>query len=330
MRPRAGWCALLFTGAALAAGPSQTPYGQRPDVRAFVQEMVRRHSFVEQELTFAFSRARRIAEVLKAVAPPAAERPRSWAAYRATFVSDRHVDAGLDFWRLHRAALARAAAEYGIPQEVIVAIVGIETFYGRNTGRWRVIDALTTLAFDYPPRADFFRAELENYLLYARQTGTDVFSVRGSYAGAIGIPQFMPGSYLKFAVDFDGDGSVDLRASPVDAIGSVANFLKEHGWRPGEPLLLAAEVRGEAYRAYADGAVLPRHTLAELAKAGITARESAPAESLRAALIELETPGQPSEYRLGFENFYVLTRYNRSSFYAAAVVDLALALRAAR
>jgi membrane-bound lytic murein transglycosylase B len=323
------FCALLSCCAALAGDPPQTPYGSRPAVRAFVQEMVRRHGFVERELVFAFSRVRRQAAVLKAVTPPT-ERARSWAEYRATFLDDRRIEAGIEFWRMHRAALERATREYGVPEEVTVAIIGIETFYGRNTGRWRVIDALTTLAFDYPPRAEFFRAELENYLLLARETGTDVFSARGSYAGAIGIPQFMPGSYLKFAVDFDGDGIIDLTANPADAIGSVANFLKQHGWRLGEQVLLAAEIQGEAFRPYADGGVLPRHTLEDLAKAGVAARVAATPKTLKAVLIELETPGRPSEFRLGFENFYVLTRYNRSSFYAAAVADLAAALRAAR
>jgi membrane-bound lytic murein transglycosylase B len=191
-----------------------------------------------------------------------------------------------------------------------------------------VIDALTTLAFDYPPRAPFFRGELENYLVISRDRGNDVFETRGSWAGAIGIPQFMPGSYMKFAVDFDGDGRIDLSNTPADAIGSVANFLKQHGWQPGEPIFLDADVKGEAFRPYADGQVLPRNTLEELAKAGATARSGTAPADLKAALIELESPGRPSEYRLGFDNFYVITRYNRSSFYASAVSDLAAALRA--
>ena len=325
-------CALLLACAAPQAKEpaAQTPYAGRPAVRAFVQDMVGRHGFVERELDYVFARARRLAVALKAVAPPPAGSPRSWAAYRASFVNDRQVGAGLEFWRLNGAALARASREYGVPEEVIVAIIGIETFYGRNMGRWRVIDALTTLAFDYPPRAAFFRGELENFLLFSRESGTDLFSVRGSWAGAIGIPQFMPGSYLKFAVDFDGDGLVDLTANPADAVGSVANFLSQHGWRPGEQLALDAQIKGEAYRSYADGGVLPRHTLEELAKAGVTARAAGASPMLKAALIELESPGGASEFRLGFENFYVVTRYNRSSFYAAAVADLAAALRAAR
>ncbi|MGH8673666.1 MAG: lytic murein transglycosylase B [Burkholderiales bacterium] len=320
--------ALLFSAGSAAAKEPSAPYAGRPEVRAFMQEMVQRHGFVERELAYIFARARRLEVALKAVATPASAR--AWTDYRATFVNDRQVGGGVDFWRQHRKVLERAAKEYGVPEEVIVAIIGIETFYGRHTGRWRVIDALTTLAFDYPPRAPFFRGELENYLLIARDTGTDVFSVRGSWAGAIGIPQFMPGSYLKFAVDFDGDGHVDLSGNPADAIGSVANFLKQHGWKPGEIVVLEAEVKGDAVRAYADGSVLPRHTLEELAKAGATPRVAGAPVGLKAALIELETPGRASEFRLGFDNFYVLTRYNRSSFYATAVSDLAAALRAAR
>ncbi|MBI2754283.1 MAG: lytic murein transglycosylase B [Betaproteobacteria bacterium] len=329
MRLRAGLCALLVSGSALAADRSPAPYGSRPEVRAFVQEMVRRHGFVERELTFAFSRARRIAAALKAVAPPPAERARSWAAYRAVFVNDRRVEAGLEFWRMHDVALARASREYGVPEEVIVAIIGVETFYGRHIGRWRVIDTLTTLAFDYPPRAEFFRGELENYLLFARDSGTDVFSVRGSYAGAIGIPQFMPGSYLKFAVDFDGDGHVDLRDNPADAVGSVANFLKQHGWRPGEHIALPAHVNGTAHRTMLEAGIEPSFRLQDLKQHGVETRTSLALET-PVALIDLETPGTATEYRLGLRNFYVLTRYNRSSFYAAAVADLAAALREAR
>ena len=331
MRLPACICVLLLScGAALAKDPEQAPYGDRADVHAFVRDMVQRHGFVERELGHVFARARRLAVALKAVVPPSAGRARSWTAYRAMFVNERQIGAGIEFWRQHGTALARASREYGVPEEVIVAIIGIETFYGRNTGRWRVIDALTTLAFDYPPRAAYFRGELENFLIFARESDTDVFSMRGSWAGAIGIPQFMPGSYLKFAVDFDGDGLVDLSASPADAVGSVANFLKQHGWRPGEQVLLDARIKGEAYHPYADGGVLPRHTLEELAKAGVTPQSAGTAPAAKAALIELETPGGASEFRIGLENFYVLTRYNRSSFYAAAVADLGAALRAAR
>ncbi|TAK47913.1 MAG: lytic murein transglycosylase B [Betaproteobacteria bacterium] len=308
-----------------AAGPAD--FAARPEVRAFIREMVEQHRFVQHELEFVFSRARREPAILEAIQPPTPQARRPWDAYRAIFVNDRRIQAGAEFWRLHGSALERAQREYGVAAEIVVSILGIETFYGRNTGRWRVVDALATLAFDYPPRAGFFRSELANYLRLARDSGIDVFAVRGSYAGAIGIPQFMPGSYLRFAVDFDGDGAADLRASAADAIGSVANFLKQHGWQADAPVVAAASVSGEGYKAFADGSVEPKHPAAELAKAGVRF-DGVPPEA-HAALIELDNGEAPPEYRLGLANFYVLTRYNRSSFYAAAVADLAAALRAA-
>lgn len=317
---------LAVPGLAHAAPPS---YGKRSDVREFIREMVERHGFVERELEYLFSRARRQEPILQAIQPPTDGRLRAWEDYRAQFVNERRIAAGLEFWRAHRGTLERAARIYGVPEEIIVAIIGVETFYGRNTGRWRVVDALTTLAFDYPPRADFFRGELEAYLLFARETGFDVFSVHGSYAGAIGIPQFIPSSYRRYAVDFDGDGVTDLRGSAADAIGSVANFLVKHGWRAGEAVLMQAAVSGDAHRPYADGGVEPRHPLNELTRAGIQLRAAAPpAHGTPVVLIELVSPGRPSDYRVGLRNFYVLTRYNRSSFYATAVADLAEALRA--
>jgi membrane-bound lytic murein transglycosylase B len=188
-----------------------------------------------------------------------------------------------------------------------------------------VIDALTTLAFDYGPRAQYFKGELEQYLLLAREQGKDAFAMRGSYAGAIGIPQFMPSSTRRYAVDFDGNGAIDLRRSPADAIGSVANFLKEHGWQPGGEVLLGAKVDGDAWRPLADGSVDPKHAPADLRAAGVEV-EGMP-EGVRAVLVELETPDKPSDYRIGLHNFWVLTRYNRSAFYASAVHDLAQALK---
>lgn len=321
--------ALALCRGAFAAPAKPSGYDRRPEVRAFVRELAERHGFVEKELLFLFSRARREQAILKAIKPPPPGHARSWGAYRAIFVNERHIQAGAAFWDEHRGPLARAAQEYGVPEEYVVAIIGIETFYGRNTGRWRVVDALTTLAFDYPPRAAFFRAELENYLLYARDAGIDVFSVHGSYAGAIGIPQFMPGSYRKYAVDFDGDGRTDLRVNAVDAVGSVANFLKQHGWKAGEQVLLPANVAGDAHRAMLEAGIEPKFTLAELRRHGVETRSGLALET-PVALIDLATPGAPTEYRLGLGNFYVLTRYNRSNFYAAAVADLARELRAAR
>jgi len=333
MRLAALSLSLVLAGPAAAAPPKPAPqnvYAKRPEVASFVRDMVQRHGFVERELTWMFARLRRIEPVLQAIQPPTAEKPRSWAEYRAMFVNERRIGAGIAFWNAHRKALERAEAEYGVPAQIIVGIIGVETFYGRNTGRWRVVDALATLAFDYPPRAEFFRDELTSYLLLARDTGTDVFSVRGSYAGAIGIPQFMPGSVRRYGVDFDRDGAVDLQRSAADAIGSVANFLRQHGWQPQGAVSIGARVSGEGYRAYLDG-VEPKYTLGELARAGIKPLDAEkPPQDARFALIELETPGQPSDFRLGLQNFHALTRYNRSTFYAQAVADLAAELARGR
>jgi membrane-bound lytic murein transglycosylase B len=318
---------LIAVGCVLLApqAPARAPsYAERPEVQAFIREVSARHGFAEEELLYLFSRVHRTEPVLDAIQPPP-PKARSWEEYRANFVNPRRIAAGKGFWKAHRRALARAERRYGVPAEYIVAIIGVETFYGRNAGRWRVVDALTTLAFDYPARSPYFRSELEEYLLLSRDTGADVFSVRGSYAGAIGIPQFMPSSTRRFAVDFDGSGAIDLRRSPADAIGSVANFLKEHGWQSGEEVLFEAKLTGEAWRPLADGSVDPKHSLDDLRKAGV--EFDAQVKDARAALVELETPERPSEYRVGLRNFYVLTRYNRSAFYASVVHDLARELR---
>jgi membrane-bound lytic murein transglycosylase B len=312
-----------------SAPPAQKPYGKREDVQEFIRHMVARHAFVERELAFLFSRARREPAILAAIAPPKTAPMRSWLTYRGRFVNDARIAEGAEFWRRNAEALARAAQEHGVPEEIIVAIIGVETVYGRQMGTWRVIDALSTLAFDYPPRAEFFRGELEQYLLFAREQGLDVFSVKGSYAGAIGIPQFMPGSYRRFAVNFDGKGEADLRASPADAIGSVANFLAKHGWQRGERIELPARIVGEGHRALVEVGIEPKTTLAELRRYGVETSTELPLET-PVALIELESPGAPTEYRLGLRNFYVLTRYNRSVLYASAVFDLAQEIKAKR
>jgi len=226
--------AVLLAVFAAGAGAAES-FGERPEVKSFIGELVERHGFDAAKLERVFARAQRLDAPLQLIVP--AERP-SWQDYRAQFVNENRIARGAAFWKVNRRALARAERKYGVPAAVIVAILGVETNYGRNMGRYRVVDALATLAFDYAPRASFFRGELEQYLLLARESRLDVFALQGSYAGAIGIPQFMPGSVRRYAVDFDGDGAIDLRRSSADAIGSVANFLREHGWRSGEPVLL--------------------------------------------------------------------------------------------
>jgi membrane-bound lytic murein transglycosylase B len=316
--------ALLLSLPALA---QPAAYGERPEVRAFIQDLVQRHGFIEAELTYLFSRVRRTDQVIEAIERPA-EKTRTWRDYRAPFLEERRIQDGLAFWRAHRGTLARAERAYGVPPEVIVAIIGVETFYGRNTGRWRVVDALSTLAFDYPPRAGFFRAELESYLLFARDGNLDVFAMRGSYAGAMGLPQFMPSSARRYAVDFDKDGAVDLRRSATDAIGSVGNYFKQHGWRKGAPVLVPVRVSGDAWRSLGGG-FEPKQPVAKWLEAGVRIDKPTPElEAQPAVLVELANGDAPSEFRLGFRNFYVITRYNRSAMYAASVNDLAQALRA--
>jgi len=313
------WLAAAFLAGPAFAQPAA--YGERREVQAFIQDLVQRHGFLEAELVYLFSRVKKTDPVLEAIEKPA-EKTRAWPEYRAPFLEERRIADGIAFWRSHRAALARAERTYGVPAEVIVAIIGVETFYGRNTGRWRVVDALTTLAFDYPARSSFFRSELENYLLFARDANLDVFAMRGSYAGAMGLPQFMPSSARRYAVDFDKDGAVDLRRSATDAIGSVGNYFRQHGWRKGAPVLVPARVSGAAWRSLGGG-FEPKVPVAKWREAGVQV-DKPEFEDLPAVLVELDA----TDIRLGFRNFYVITRYNRSAMYASAVHDLSQALKA--
>jgi len=325
----------------VAAQGQTRSFSQRPEVHHFIDQMVAQHGFARPELAAVFGKAVFQPDIIRAMTPPTDPTVRSWRNYRANFVNPQRIEAGLRFRERHAPALQRAAAQYGVPEEIILAIIGVETVYGRNMGRYRVIDALATLTFDYPRRAEYFRSELEHFLLYARDTGSDVLGVRGSYAGAIGIPQFMPGSYRRYAVDYDGDGQSNLIESAADAIGSVANFLKEHGWEAGRPVAFPARVEGEAWKKLVAAGIKPAWRLNELGALGVSFAERAgqaglagpaapvsdAANDALSCLIELETPGQPTLYWVGLQNFYTLTRYNRSSFYAIAVLELALALR---
>ena len=204
-----------------------------PGIPEFIDEMVARHQFKRDELESAFDRAQHLPSVVEAISRPATLKP--WLEYRAAFVNPERIKFGLKFWQKHRQTLQRAEQEFGVPQDIIVALIGVETVYGQDPGSFRTLDALTTLAFDYPRRADFFRSELENYLLLARDQEFDLLEIRGSYAGALGIPQFMPSSYRNYAVDFNGNHKIDLLREPEDAIGSVANYLKSYGWANSDP-----------------------------------------------------------------------------------------------
>jgi membrane-bound lytic murein transglycosylase B len=234
----------------------------------------------------------------------------------------------VDFWNKHAAALARAEQEYGVPAQVIVSIIGVETFYGGNTGSWRVLDALSTLCFDYPPRAEFFCQQLREFLILAREQQVDPLILKGSYAGAMGLPQFMPSSFRAYAVDFDGDGHIDIWTNPVDAIGSVASYFKRHGWTTGEPVVSRAQVKGEQADSGLTQGLDPVKNVGELRALGWTSgdvlRDDIPVTAFRFDGAE----GQ--EYWMGLPNFYVITRYNRSAMYAMAVHQLSGELVAKR
>ncbi len=314
-------------GTAVRAEPA---YRGRTDVDAFIVDMVARHGFVPAELEAMFARVRRDESVLRLIAPAPTEFRKSWRAYRARFLDPVRIREGVRFWSENESWLALASARYGVPPEIIVAIIGVETMYGRITGDVRVVDALTTLAFDYPRRADYFRSELEQFLLYVRDERLDAFSLRGSFAGAIGLPQFMPGSIRRYAIDLDGDGHIDLRANPADAIGSVASFLAAHGWRNGEPVVFRARYDSESRLSpLVEAGIRPQFTLQDLAGYGVGSVEPVSLD-LPLALIDLPNGDDATSYFLGAPNFYVITRYNRSSFYAMAVHDLARALTEAR
>jgi membrane-bound lytic murein transglycosylase B len=308
-------CLLLAVSGARAA--------DLPGIPQFIDEMAAKHQFSRDELETIFSRAQHRQAVIDAISKPATLKP--WPEYRANFLNDKRVNGGLQFWALHAEALQRAEQKYGVPQETIVALIGVETQYGNNSGRYSVLDALVTLAFDYPRRAGFFRGELEQYLLLAREQKLDLFKVQGSYAGAIGIPQFMPGSYRRYAVDFSGDGKTDLMNDPQDAIGSVANYLRQFGWANGGPVAARVSVNdGVDATALAPGS----RTVSEWAALGAVP-DSAVAEDKTARLMSF-TVTDGKEFWLAFANFDVITRYNNSEFYAMTVHQLAEALRDAR
>ena len=323
-------------------------YATRPDVQAFVDEMVGDHGFDARALRRFFARVRYQPSIVNAMSRPVLAPPK-WHQYAPRFLSSARIDAGVAFWRAHAATLGRAQREFGVPAEVLVAIIGVETFYGRNTGSYRVADALTTLAFDYPRRAEFFRNQLKEFLLLTREQNISPLAPKGSYAGAQGLPQFMPGSVRDYAVDYDDDGRVDLAGDVDDAIGSVANYLRRHGWQTGDAVMKPASIDADSLadveRAL-DGGLAERRTLAAWRRDGVRAGDRADAtgatrksasESTRnsgtgmagtdaVGVLMLEEESGPS-YWVVFENWYVLTRYNRSRLYASAVWQLAQELK---
>jgi len=307
-----------------SAAPATPTFADDQAAIDFARDLEQRHGFKADELVSLFAQARPNAIVLKLIKPPVSPLQRSWERYRPRFLNDRRIDGGVRFWQENAGQLAKAQALYGVPAEIIVAIIGVETEYGQNMGGFRVFEALATLAFDYPPRAEFFRTELEQFLLLARENNLDPLAVKGSFAGAIGIPQFMPGSQRRYAVDFDGDQRIDLGNSVDDAIGSVAHFLEQHGWQAGQPIAVPAMTSETPDNMLIQAGMRPSLKVADLAEKGI--RASVDPEAT-VALVDLVSPGRETEYWLGFENFYVITRYNRSSFYAMSVFQLGEEIR---
>ncbi|NUZ05012.1 lytic murein transglycosylase B [Piscinibacter koreensis] len=308
--------------------PDVVTYGRRDDVMRFAGEVAERRGLDRAWVEAALEKARFIPTVARLVMPPASGVAKNWAAYRSRFVEPIRIRAGLAFWRANEKWLAMAESLYGVPPEIVVGIVGVESIYGQQTGTFRVIDALATLAFDFPSgrkdRSAFFRDELENLFILARSEGIDPASVRGSYAGAIGMPQFMPSSFNKYAVDLDGDGRVDLRDSSADVIGSVAHYLAEFGWQRGQPTRfeVRAPVETTDRAALLAPDILPTFTAAEFTERGAQLDLTAMAHEGKLALVELQNGAAAPSYVAGTTNFYAITRYNWSSYYAMAVIEL--------
>jgi len=320
----------VLLGASLvsAAVPvaAEEPASYRSGAESFVSHMARRHGFDGKELASLMGQARYRQEIIDAMRRPWEGKP--WHKYRSLFLTESRVEGGSRFWRENAETLDRAHAAFGVPPEIVTAIIGVETSYGGNLGRHRVIDALTTLGFSYPERADFFRGELEQFLLLAREESLDPVRVSGSYAGAVGMPQFIPSSYRAYAVDFDGDGRRDLWKSGADVIGSVANYLNLHGWRAGEEVAVPAQVPAppiEGLPVAEKKPLKPQTRVGDLASHGVEAVDRLEPDA-RVSLIRLEAPGD--EYWLGLDNFYVITRYNRSNLYAMAVYQLSRQIKA--
>ena len=315
---------LLALWTAIAA-PAHALDASREDVRAFVGEMAEKHGFAAAELGQVFEKVEARPSIIALMTRPA-EKALPWHEYRARFLTERRIARGMETARLQSDAL-EDAAKRGVPAQVLLSIVGVETFYGENTGKHRVIDALATLAFDHPPRSPFFRGELEQFLLMSREESLDPLGPQGSYAGAMGIPQFMPSSFRAYAVDGDGDGRRNLWASWADVFASVANYLRAHGWRTDEPVMARADVADANLAGLEFGKVDLTETVGSLRARGVRFDADLPAEA-PAVLLQFAGRDGP-EHRVGFTNFYAITRYNRSQLYASAVSDLADAIAAA-
>lgn len=294
------------------------------DVRLFIDEMVREHGFKTEELNRIFARAQLRPAIVEAMQRPYEAKP--WYQYRQLFITDQNIANGVEFWQTNKDVLQRAEEVYGVPASIVVAIIGIETRYGKVLGNHPVIDSLTTLVLQYPRRSRYFRKELKHYLLLTRDEGLDPVTTRGSYAGAMGIPQFLASSYRSYAVDFNSDGRRDLLAQPEDAIGSVANYLAKHRWTRAQPVVTKIHPgEGVSLDGLVNRKLKPKHTVRQLNQAGVRLIGEFDKDA-KASLVELDQANGGKEHRVTFGNFYVITRYNQSIHYAMAVYELSAAL----
>jgi len=315
---------LMLTGA--GTGYAADGYDTHPLADEVVATLTEQ-GFDAEDVRKVLAEARRQESILEAISRPA-ERRLTWGEYRKIFVEPNRITQGVSFWQEHEDTLKRAEATYGVPAEIIVAIIGVETRYGRIMGRYRVLDALTTLGFDYPRRADFFRGQLIEFMQMVREENLDPTALVGSYAGAMGYGQFIPSSFRNYAVDFDADGKRNIWSNKVDAIGSVANYFSEHGWKTGEPVRSNVVMNDPADPQWINAGLKPEVSLAEWEARGISTRRDLDPEQ-KATLMEL-TMEDGEHYWFGLHNFYVITRYNHSHLYAMAVYELSQAIREAR
>ncbi|MEC9412819.1 MAG: lytic murein transglycosylase B [Pseudomonadota bacterium] len=314
----------LFSSLLLLASLNLQANDQLPDVEQFIDEMVAKHGFDRAELENVFDQVEVKDAILKAISRPA-EKSKPWYEYRNIFITDSRINGGYEFWQQHKEALEAAEKQYGVPAEIIIAILGVETRYGQHMGGYRVIDALSTLAFRYPPRSPFFRSELEKFLVLTHEEKISELEPVGSYAGAMGLGQFMPSSYLAYAVDFDGDGHRDIWTNPTDAIGSIANYLKLHGWVPGQSIVHPTQASKLLPQAMLANDLKPAFTRQQLQEAGFSLSQLPAGQDVLSVVGLTQQDGE--EYWLGRQNFYAITRYNHSRMYAMAVYQLAQAIR---
>ncbi|HEY5603349.1 MAG TPA: lytic murein transglycosylase B [Gammaproteobacteria bacterium] len=318
MQPAKRFTAWILFSLLLTIPLANADVTQRADVNTFIERMVNEHQFERDYLVKTFKKVKTDPSVIEAITRPAEAKP--WHEYRPIFLTEDRIREGVKFWRQNAGHLQRAYETYGVAPEIIVAIIGVETKYGKHKGKYPVIGALTTLAFDYPPRSQFFEKELVEFLLLAREEKANPLSFKGSYAGAMGKPQFISSSYRRYAVDFDGDGKRDLLNSVVDTIGSVANYFAQHNWYKDEPIVAPAKINGEDFKPVLEKGIKPYLELGELLKNGVSIEEKK-TPSLLTSLIQLELE-KGHEYWVAFHNFYVITRYNHSELYAMAAYQL--------